>query len=89
MSMAPENGALRKNRMSIKGSRLRLSAATSATALAAAPTNSAMISPEPHPHRGPSMMAAVVHRTQAGAETQRQPSSGATWVRMLSITWAL
>ena len=53
----------------IKGSRRRVSAATRAATLAATTTNSATIGPEPHPRRGPSMIAAVVEASSRATST--------------------
>ena len=55
--LAPENGALRKKRISTSGSRRRSSYSTSATKLAIENANSATISAEVKPARGPSMIA--------------------------------
>ena len=51
--LAPENGALRKKRISTSGSRRRSSYSTSATKLASENANSARIPGEVQPARGP------------------------------------
>ena len=57
ISVAPENGALRKNRGSSSGSSRRRSYRTSDTNAAAQSTKHPMISGEPHPADCPSMIA--------------------------------
>ena len=57
MIVAPENGALRKNRGSSSGSSRRDSYRTKTASAAAVTAKRLMIMAEPHPAAGPSMMA--------------------------------
>ena len=59
IALAPENGTLRKNRISISGSSRRSSYSTSATKDATEAANKARIGADVQPLLGPSMMAEV------------------------------